>query len=79
MNINSKKAKVISVILLISVLVLFLSIPAAIVGTGYDNATDNIAETTDNLDGSNDFVPGSTSGQSAGSKIIDAFDGSGKN
>lgn len=79
MNINSRKAKVISVILLISVLVLFLSIPAAIVGTGYENATDSLAEAADSLDGSNDFVSGSTSGQSAGGKIIDAFDGSGKN
>ena len=71
---NSKAIKIITFVVLFSVLVFFITIPAAIVGSSYESATDNAAENLDKLDNSNDFTPGQQSGDSMGQKAISAFD-----
>lgn len=73
---NSKTIKIITFVVLFSVMVFFITIPAAIVGSTYQEATDNAAENLDKLDNSNDFTPGEQSGDSFGQKAISAFDGS---
>ena len=55
-----------------------MTIPVAMFGGIAENSTDQIADSYDKIDGSNDFTPGQNSGASMINKLIDASDGSGK-
>ncbi len=70
---KSKTIKIITCIVIFSVLVLFITIPAAIVGSSYEQMTDRAAEHLDKLDNSDNFTPGQQSGDSMGQKAISAF------
>ena len=70
---KSKIVKIVTCIIIFSVLVLFLTIPAAIVGSSYEQLTDQAAEQLDKLDNSNNFTPGQQSGDSMGQRAVSAF------
>lgn len=72
---HSHLFKLISVFLIFSVIVLFLSLPVAIYGESFENSTDQAVESMDHIDGQDNFTPGTTQGDSMIQKVHDAFGG----
>ncbi|MBP6913407.1 MAG: hypothetical protein KBC00_02230 [Candidatus Levybacteria bacterium] len=74
---HSKSFKVLSVVLIFSVIVLFLFIPVATFGTTFENTTDQTVDVVDHADGKNNFTPGKIKGQNILQKIHTSFNGKG--
>lgn len=74
-NDHSRSFKALSMILVISVIVLFLFIPVATFGQSFESTTDQAIDLVDHTDGRNNFIPGKIKGQSISQKIYTSFSG----
>lgn len=70
---HKKSFKIIAVITISAVIVFFLFIPVAMLGSTIEFYSDSAVESLDNLDNTNNFTPGKVSYQTMFQKIQSAF------
>lgn len=70
---HKKSFKIIAVITIATVIVFFLFIPVAMLGSTLELYSDSAVDSLDRTDNTNNFIPGETSNQTMLQKIQSAF------